>query len=427
MPRPVYLDYNATTPVAPEVAEAIQPFLHESFGNPSSSHVFGQRAREAVLQSRREVAALINAAPHEIAFTGCATEANNLALLGVATNAPAGKRHLVVSAVEHPAVMQPALHLQRRGWELSIVPVDSRGRVSPSAVAAALRPTTALVSIMHANNEVGTIQPLTEIAALTRPRSVLLHTDAAQSAGKIEVDVDALGVDLLTLAGHKFYAPKGIGALYVRAGTPIGGIVFGADQEHGLRPGTENVPAIVGLGAAAKLARERLPEATAHLRCMRDHLHTLLADAIPGLALNGDLEERLPNTLHVSFPGVTGRELLEDASAEVAASVGSACHSEHDEVSGVLAAMGLDSVRASGAVRLSVGWMTTHDDTARAASGLIAAWRRLVAYEGRFEMARQMLEDSAMEVSQIAAALGYADAGAFTRAFRRWSRPRRRD
>ena len=266
MTRPVYLDYNATTPVAPEVAEAIRPFLYESFGNPSSSHVFGQRAKEAVLQARQEVAALINAAPHEIVFTGCATEANNLALLGVAAKAPVGRRHLVVSAVEHPAVMQPALHLQRCGWELSIVPVDARGRVSPAAVAAALRPDTALVSIMHANNEVGTIQPVAEIAALTRPRNILLHTDAAQSAGKIEVDVDALGVDLLTLAGHKFYATKGIGALYVRAGTPIGGIVFGADQEHGLRPGTENVPAIVGLGAAARLARERLPEATAHLR-----------------------------------------------------------------------------------------------------------------------------------------------------------------
>jgi cysteine desulfurase len=378
MPCPVYLDYNATTPVAPEVAEAIRPFLYESFGNPSSSHVFGQQAKDAVRQARREVAALINAAPDEIAFTGCATEASNLALLGVAAKAPVGRRHLVVSAVEHPAVMEPALHLQRSGWDLSIVPVDARGRVSPSAVAKALRPDTALVSIMHANNEVGTIQPVSEIAALTRPRSILLHTDAAQSAGKIEVDVDALGVDLLTLAGHKFYATKGIGALYVRVGTPIRGILFGADQEHGLRPGTENVPAIVGLGAAARLARERLAEATTHLRRMRDHLHRRLADAIPGLVLNGDQEERLPNTLHVSFPGVSGRELLHDASPDVAASVGSACHSEYDAVSGVLAAMGIPSVRAAGAVRLSVGWMTTEDDLTRAATGLIASWRRLV-------------------------------------------------
>ena len=378
MTRPVYLDYNATTPVAPEVAEAIRPFLYESFGNPSSSHVFGQHAKQAVLQARREVAALINAAPHEIVFAGCATEANNLALLGVAAKAPVGRRHLVVSAVEHPAVMEPALHLERCGWELSIVPVDARGRVSPAAVAAALRPDTALVSIMYANNEVGTIQPVAEIAALTRPRNILLHTDAAQSAGKIEVDVQALGVDLLTLAGHKFYAVKGVGALYVRAGTPIGSILFGGDQEHGLRAGTENVPAIVGLGAAARLARERLPGATAHLRSLRDDLHGRLAEAIPGLVLNGDPEERLPNTLHVSFPGVIGRELLEYARADVAASVGSACHSEHDTVSGVLAAMGIESVRAAGAVRLSVGWMTTKDDLTRAATALSGAWRHLV-------------------------------------------------
>jgi cysteine desulfurase len=377
MKLPVYLDYNATTPVAPEVADAIEPFLRTDFGNPSSSHAYGRRACEAVARARAHVAALIGATEPEIVFTGCATEANNLAICGVAAQAPPGRRHLVVSAVEHPAVMQPALHLQRCGWDLSIVPVDARGRVAASAVAAVLRPDTALVSIMHANNEVGTIQPVAEIAALTRPRNILLHTDAAQSAGKIEVDVHALGVDLLTLAGHKFYATKGIGALYVRAGTPIDGIVFGADQEHGLRPGTENVPAIVGLGTAARLARERLPEATAHLRRLRDYLHARLAAAIPGLVLNGDPKERLPNTLHVSFPGVSGRELLQQASDDVAASVGSACHSERDAVSGVLAAMGIESVRAVGAVRLSVGWMTTEDDLARAAAGLTAAWRRL--------------------------------------------------
>lgn len=377
MTRPVYLDYNATTPVAPEVAEAIRPFLYEAFGNPSSSHAFGQQAKEAVLQARQRVAALINAAPDEIVFTGCATEANNMALLGVAALAPASRRHLVVSAVEHPAVMEPALHLQRLGRDLSIVPVDAQGRVAASAVAAVLRPDTALVSIMHANNEVGTIQPMAEIAALTHPRNILLHTDAAQSVGKIEVDVAALDVDLLTIAGHKFYATKGVGALYVRAGTPIGGIVFGAEQEHGLRPGTENVPAIVGLGAAAHLARERLPAATAYLRQSRDRLHALLIEAIPGLVLNGHPEARLPNTLHVSFPGVTGRMLLREADTVVAASVGSACHSEHDVVSGVLAAMGVDSARAAGAVRLSVGWMSTEDDLVRAAGGLIAAWRRL--------------------------------------------------
>ena len=374
---PVYLDYNATTPVAPEVAEAMRPFLHEAFGNPSSSHAFGQWARDAVAQARQQVAALINASAEEIVFTGCATEANNLALLGAAAKAPSARRHLVISAVEHPAVMQPALHLQRCGWELSIVPVDDRGRVSLASVAAALRTDTALLSIMHANNEVGTIQPVAEIAALARARGILVHTDAAQSAGKIEVDVRALGVDMLTLAGHKFYAPKGVGALYVRAGTPVGNILFGADQERGLRPGTESVPLIVGLGAASLLARERLPAATAQLRELRDRLHALLSDAIPGLLLNGDPEARLPNTLHVSFPGVVGRTLLQQAGADVAASVGSACHSEADAVSGVLAAMAIRPARAAGAVRLSVGLTTSGSDVERAGRSLISAYRRL--------------------------------------------------
>jgi len=376
MNAPIYLDYNATTPVAPEVVDAMLPFLREHFGNPSSSHPFGRLAAQAVAEARNQVAALIGARGDEIVFTGCATEANNLALLGVARALGDTKRHFVVSAIEHPAVMAPAKQLQEAGWSLTVVPVDGFGRVSPQDIAQALRPDTALVSVMHANNEIGTIQPIREIAHITRERGILLHTDAAQSAGKIPVDVDTLGVDLLTLAGHKFYATKGVGALYVRTGTPIRSVLYGADQEHALRPGTENVPAIVGFGVAAMLARERLPEATARLRNLRDRLHTLLADAIPGLLLNGHPEERLPNTLHVSFPAVTGRALLEEASAVVAASLGSACHSEHDAVSGVLAAMSIDAARASGAVRLSVGAMTSDDDITQAAAGLIAAWRQ---------------------------------------------------
>ncbi len=258
---PVYLDYNATTPVAAEVLEAMLPYLRQHFGNPSSSHLYGKKAAQAVREAREAVAGLIGAAVDEIVFTGSATEANNLALLGVARALAGAKRHLVVSAVEHPSVIEPALHLQSEGWKLSVIPVDAYGRVDPAEVAAALRPDTALVSIMHANNEVGTIQPVAQIAAITKARGILLHTDAAQSAGKIPLDVDALGVDLLTLAGHKFYAPKGVGALYVRAGTPIKPIQFGAGQEHGLRSGTESVPQMVGLGAAARPARERLPAA----------------------------------------------------------------------------------------------------------------------------------------------------------------------
>lgn len=378
MSAPIYLDHNATTPVAPEVFDAMLPWLREQHGNPSSSHVYGQRAAQAVATARDQVAGLIGAQPAEIVFTGCATEANNLALCGVAQAVPAQRRHLVISAVEHPAVMAPALYLRHQGWAVTVLPVDSFGRVSVDDVAGALRPDTALVSVMHANNEVGTLQPVAGIAALTRPRGILLHTDAAQSAGKQRVDVDELGVDLLTLAGHKFNAPKGVGALYVRAGTPIRAIVHGADQEHGLRPGTENVASIVALGAAAALASASLPDQSTQLQALRDRLHAQLEAGVPGLQLNGHPNHRLPNTLHVSFPGVSGRALLAEAADMVAASVGSACHSEHDAVSGVLAAMAIDAARASGAVRLSVGRTTRTDDIDRAAAALVAAWTRLV-------------------------------------------------
>jgi cysteine desulfurase len=375
MSRPIYLDYNATTPVDPAVADAMQPYLHDAFGNPSSAHAFGVHAKQAVDRARRQVAELIGAAPGELVFTGCATEANNLALLGVARALVGRKRHLVISAVEHPAVNAPAAFLATQGWELSIVPVDSTGRVDPAAVAAAMREDTALVSIMHANNEVGTIQPVREIAGLAHARGVLCHTDAAQSVGKIPVNVAALDVDLLSLAGHKFYATKGVGALYVRPGTEIDPVLFGAGHERGLRPGTENVPAIVGLGQAAVLAKAHLESSQERVCRLRDRLHARLDEGIDGLVLNGHREERLPNTLHVSFPGITGRELLARASDTVAASVGSACHSEHDAVSGVLAAMGCDATRAAGAVRLSVGRMTTTDEVDRAARSLVDAWR----------------------------------------------------
>jgi len=377
MNDPIYLDYNATTPIAPEVFEAMLPWLRGEFGNPSSTHPFGRRAAQAVAAARLQVAELIGAKAPEIVFTGCATEANNLALLGVARALGGERRHLVVSAVEHPAVMAPALHLRDQGWALTVLPVDGFGRISAEQLAAALRPDTALVSVMHANNEVGTLQPIREIARMTRERGILLHTDAAQSAGKLALNVDELGVDLLTLAGHKFYAPKGVGALYVRTGTPIRSVLHGAEQEQGLRPGTENVAAIVGLGAAAALAKASLPATSEHLRTLRDRLHEQLAASIPGLRLNGHPDHRLPNTLHVSFPGVSGRALLVEAAELVAASVGSACHSEHDAVSGVLAAMGADAARAAGAVRLSVGRTTTAEEVNRAGVGLVAAWQRL--------------------------------------------------
>jgi len=371
MSMPIYLDYNATTPVAPEVAAAIRPWLETDFGNPSSSHAFGQRAHAAVAKARTEVTALIGAQAAEIVFTGNATEANNLALLGVARALP-DKRHIIVSAVEHPAVMQPALHLRELGWDITVIPVDGTGRVDAAAVAQCLRPDTALVSVMLANNEVGTLQPIAEIAAMARANGSLMHTDAAQAAGKLPVNVDALGVDLLTLAFHKLYGPKGIGALYVRQGTPLKPILFGAGQEHGLRPGTENVALIVGAGETARLARESLPQITQHLNAIRERLWQRLSEGVPGLLLNGHPAHRLPNTLHVSFPGVSGRDLLAAAEASVAASVGSACHSHGDAVSGVLAAMGCDAERARGAVRLSVGRETTGEEIDRAATALIA-------------------------------------------------------
>ena len=377
MTDPVYLDYNATTPVAPEVADAIEPYLREHFGNPSSSHIYGQRAKQAVEQARGEVAALIGAGREEIVFTGCATEANNLAIQGVARALAGNKKHLITSAIEHPSVMQPFLKLRNEGWEVTILPVDRHGRVSPVTVERAIRPDTALISVMHANNEVGTIQPIADIARLARSKGILLHTDAAQSAGKIPLNVHKLGVDLLTLAGHKFYAPKGVGALYVRSGTPVSPLQVGAGHEHGLRPGTENVPFAVGLGVAASLARKRLPKLQAYLTNLRDQLHTRLLAEIPGLALNGHNKARLPNTLNISFPDVSGHELLAGAAQDVAASTGSACHSGDHAVSGVLGAMKTGTLRAVGAVRLSVGIYTTPADIERAARALIAGWSQL--------------------------------------------------
>lgn len=370
----IYLDYNAAAPVDPEVADAIAPYLHEYFGAPSSSHDQGQLARKAVSEARREVAHLLGAAPDEIVFTASATEANNLAVLGVARRS-AARRHLVVSAIEHPSVIGPAKYLEAAGWQLTVVRCDEYGRVSAADIEKALRPDTALVSLMHANDVVGTLQPVEEVAVITRERGILLHTDAAQSVGKLPVNVASLGVDLLTIAGHKLHATKGVGALYVRAGTDIAPITFGADQERGLRPGTENVPAVVGFGVAAKLAKQRLPSAATHLLRMRELLHQRLREAVPGLLLNGHPQLRLPNTLNVSFRGVKGEDLLTAVAGIVAASGTSS--GEHGEAGRVLAAMGIESTRAAAAIRLSVGRMTTTTEVERAAHALAQAWAAL--------------------------------------------------
>ena len=373
MNNPLYLDYNATTPLDPRVLAAMLPWLKEGFGNPSSDHAHGKRAKAAVDAARARVAALAHARPEEIVFTACATEANNLAILGVARALEAGpRRALMYSAVEHPAVAKPMEHLAGRGWRVEVIPVDGTGRVATETLA--IPPDTALVSVMLANNEVGTLQPVRAIADAAHAAGALMHVDAAQAVGKMPVDVDALGADLLTLAGHKMYAPKGVGTLYVRAGTPIQAIQFGAGHEGSLRPGTENVPHLVALGEAARLARESLAEESARIRALRDDLHRRLARAIPGLALNGHETERLPNTLNVSFPGVAGWKLLATATA-VAASTGSACHAGQHAASGVLGAMGLSAERAAGAVRLSLGRFTTESEIHLAAGALIAAWQ----------------------------------------------------
>ncbi|HZE20621.1 MAG TPA: cysteine desulfurase family protein [Desulfobaccales bacterium] len=369
----IYLDYNATTPVAPEVYRAMQPFLEGEYGNPSCDYPLGLRARDAVYQARQEVASLLGCRPEEIVFTSGATEANNTVLKGVA--AGHGRGRIITAATEHPAVLAPCRYLQSQGFEVTILPVDGAGRLDPEAVRRALTPDTILISVMHANNETGAIQPLEEIGALARQAGVPFHTDAAQSVGKIPVDVDALQVDFLTVAGHKFYAPKGVGALYVRTGAALTPLLHGASQEDGRRAGTENVPYMVALGAACRLGRERLPGVTAHLQELRDHLHELLKAGVPGLILNGPEAARLPNTLNVSFPGIAGCDLMA-AVPEVAASLGSACHAGQEAVSPVLAAMGLPAAVARGTVRFSVGYPTTRAEVEEAAALLLQGLRR---------------------------------------------------
>lgn len=372
--NPIYLDYNATTPVDPRVVEAMLPWLRGGYGNPSSDHPYGQHAKAAVAEARAHVAALVGAKAEEIIFTGSATEANNLAILGTArVRGNSGK--LACSAIEHPSVAQPMQHLAGEGWQLAVLPVDSGGQVLLPAAASAISTGTALVSVMLANNEVGSIQPVRALADLAHAGGAVMHVDAAQAVGKIPVDVDALGADLLTLAGHKFYAPKGVGALFVRSGTSLSAIQFGAGHEGGLRPGTENVPHIVALGEAARLAKLELDAEMARLHHLRNALHGLLALTIPGLLCNGhaDGDGCLPGTLNVSFPSVDGWRLLA-AVPELAASTGSACHAGQHVASGVLGAMGLSTGRAAGAVRLSLGRFTTPNEVEMAARVLSAAW-----------------------------------------------------
>jgi cysteine desulfurase len=377
-PGPIYLDYNATTPVDPGVAEAMLPYLKEHYGNPSSTHSLGKAAHAAVERAREQVAALLGAHADEVVFTGGGSEASNQAIKGTVLARPRGwfgrwakGGHLIISAVEHPATAQPCEFLRKLGCKVTVVPVDRQGLVDPADVRKALTRDTKLVSVMHANNEVGTLQPIKEIAEFTRHQGVLLHTDAAQSLGKVPVDVNDLGVDLLTMAGHKLYAPKGVGALYVRRGVTLEPLIHGAGHEGGRRAGTENVPYIVGLGAACEIARRGLPESARRLRELRDRLWECLRAGLGERVVpNGHPEKRLPNTLNANFVGHVGAELLEKV-PEIAASTGSACHEGKVTQSPVLCAMGVPPEVGRGALRLTVGRFTTEDEVDRAAEVLI--------------------------------------------------------
>lgn len=373
----IYLDHNATTPMAPAVQEAMLPFMAQHYGNPSSSHSLGRAASEAMEDARMHVAAAMGADRDELFFTSGGTESNNLAIIGsMIDNEMPLKGHIVTTQIEHPAVAEPINQLEKWGMEVTRLPTSRHGVISLAQVESAIRSDTRLVSVMHANNETGVVQPLAAISELLRDREILFHTDASQSFGKIDTNVETLGVDLLSIAGHKCYAPKGIGALYARFGTHMRSCLYGAGHEQGLRPGTENVIGIVGLGQACRIFQSHLPESEQNLQRLRDRLLTQLLKGIPGLKVNGQDSERLPNTLSLIFPEVRGHELLARV-PEICASTGSACHSGSTALSPPLENLGLTDEQAQGTVRLSVGWYNTEDEMDLAAQLLSAAWEEL--------------------------------------------------
>lgn len=364
--RTVYLDYNATTPVDDRVFEAMVPYLRDKFGNPSSAHPYGFAARDGVEKARRQAAGLLGCGTDEVVFTGGGSESNNYAIKGaVLANKDKGK-HIITSQIEHPAVINPCRYLEKQGYRVTYLPVDGFGMVDPAQVEAVITDETILITIMHANNEVGTIQPISAIGRIARQRGIIFHTDAAQSVGKVQTNVDELMVDLLTVAGHKVYAPKGVGALYVRNGTSLETLIHGAGHEGGRRAGTENTAYIAGLGEACAMVMESMRENIIHITSLRDKLFRILQQSVEGVIVNGHPTQRLPNTLNLGFKGVIGSEILAGV-PEIAASTGSACHEGIAELSGVLKAMKVDPDYGLGSVRLSLGKYSTEQEVELAA------------------------------------------------------------
>lgn len=377
MAKPIYLDYNGTTPHAPEVIEAMRPFWETEFGNPSSSNWYGIGPKKAIMAARTQVAGILGCTAPELLFTSGGTESNNHVLKSLVGARKDKRNHIITSSIEHPAILEVCGFLESCGCAVTILPVDTDGLVSLSDVEAAIQPETIMITIMHANNEVGTVQPIAEIAELARRHQILMHTDAAQSVGKISTRVDELGVDLLSVAGHKIYGPKGIGALYIRKGVEPEPFCHGAGQENGRRAGTENVLEIVGLGTACEIAAAEIEQHADHMQKMRDRLEDGLAATLTETRFNGHRERRLPNTCSVSFYDLEANRLLEEIGLEVAASAGAACHADQIEISHVLKAMRLPQRWAKGTLRFSTGRYTTAEEIDRCLEVTVAAVKRL--------------------------------------------------